>query len=123
VPLEDLAPGTDPPSAPASIPATLHLQVQSDLESARAELSRLNRLMRARDSYLLELERALEQNAQLLRTLGLEGADDAAELHGRLRGQMFRIAELEAELQRRDAAQQLEPERDTEVRPRPAAAG
>jgi len=65
-----------------------------------AELARLRAQMRARDAYLLELERALEEHTQQLTAAGLNGLDDIARLLGRVRGQAFRIAELESELRR-----------------------
>lgn len=70
------------------------------LQAAEAELARLRRQMRARDAYLVELERALEESTRKLEASGLGSVEDAHKLLGRLRGQTFRIAELESELRR-----------------------
>jgi predicted flap endonuclease-1-like 5' DNA nuclease len=71
---------------------------EPELVAARRELIRAANQMRARDAYLRELERALESQRRQLASWGLESFDDAARLAGRLRGQAYRIAELEAEL-------------------------
>jgi NADH-quinone oxidoreductase subunit E len=77
------------------LPGDVHAQ----LSYARSELARVASQMRARDAYLRELENALETATRQLATWGLGTADGAARLVGRLRGQAFRIAELEASLQ------------------------
>jgi predicted flap endonuclease-1-like 5' DNA nuclease len=70
----------------------------AQLATARAELARLARQMRARDAYLTELERALDASTRQLEAAGIGTIDDAARLLGKVRGQAFRIAELESEL-------------------------
>jgi predicted flap endonuclease-1-like 5' DNA nuclease len=72
--------------------------VRTELTAARAENTRLARQMRARDAYLAELEHALDEASRQLVAGGLGTLSDAARLIGRVRGQAFRIAELEAEL-------------------------
>jgi len=67
-------------------------------EQLQAELTRLRNQMRARDAYLRELERALEVTRSELTSAGLRDPQDLHRLLGRVRGQAFRIAELEAEL-------------------------
>jgi predicted flap endonuclease-1-like 5' DNA nuclease len=62
------------------------------------EVARLRAQMRARDAYLGELERALEDHARQLAAAGLDGFEDLARLLGRVRGQAFRIAELESDV-------------------------
>jgi len=74
----------------------------------QAELTRLRRQMRARDAYLAELERALADYDALLAQAGLHGLDDLAGLLGRVRGQAYRIAELELSLRDIAAAQRLQ---------------
>jgi len=54
--------------------------------------------MRARDAYLAELERALAASTHQLESSGIGSVEDAHRLLGKLRGQAFRIAELESEL-------------------------
>lgn len=54
--------------------------------------------MRARDAYLAELERALDASTNKLEASGIGSLEDAHKLLGRVRGQAFRIAELESEL-------------------------
>lgn len=68
------------------------------LAEAEAELTRLRRHMRARDAYLAELEQALLASTTKLKASGISSVEDAHKLFGRLRGQAFRIAELESEL-------------------------
>ena len=68
------------------------------LADAEGELQRLRTQMRARDAYLRELEHALASSTRQLSAAGLETPEDAARLLGRVRGQAFRIAELESEL-------------------------
>jgi predicted flap endonuclease-1-like 5' DNA nuclease len=65
---------------------------------AQVELQRVRAQMRARDAYLRELEHALATSTRQLSAAGLESAEDVARLLGRVRGQAFRIAELEAEV-------------------------
>ena len=69
-----------------------------ELLATRAELERVARRMRARDAYLVELERAFDVSNRQIETNRLRHAADNARLVGRVRGQAFRIAELEAEL-------------------------
>jgi predicted flap endonuclease-1-like 5' DNA nuclease len=83
--------GVFPVQAPAAI-------TTRTLVEAEAELSRVARQMRARDAYLRELEQALRSSTQQLSAAGLGDIDQAAGLLGRLRGQAFRIAELQSEL-------------------------
>lgn len=73
------------------------------------ELERLRKRMRARDAYLVELEQALDQSTRQLTAAGLTSVDDVYRLLGRVRGQAFRIAELESEL--RTAKQALSPKK------------
>jgi len=70
----------------------------AELVAAREQLARLQTQMRARDAYLKELERALDASTRQLEASGLGSVEDAQRLLGRLRGQAFRIAELESEL-------------------------
>jgi predicted flap endonuclease-1-like 5' DNA nuclease len=79
-------------------PPTASASAEHELTTLRAELTRLTRQMRARDAYLQELERALEHNRRELAAAGLGTGLHAASMFGRLRGQTFRIAELEADL-------------------------
>jgi hypothetical protein len=69
-----------------------------DLEAAHEEIARLQTQMRARDAYLGELERALDARTRELQASGIGSVEDAYRLLGRVRGQAFRIAELESEL-------------------------
>jgi predicted flap endonuclease-1-like 5' DNA nuclease len=100
------APGT-------TTPATSDSNVE--LLATRAELERVARRMRARDAYLVELERAFDVSNKQIETNRLRNAADIARLAGRVRGQAFRIAELEAEL--RQAIVALAAERGS-TRPR-----
>lgn len=68
------------------------------LALVEAELTRLRAQMRARDAYLAELEHALDASTSKLEASGIGTIDDAHKLLGRVRGQAFRIAELESEL-------------------------
>lgn len=68
------------------------------LEVAEAELTRIRRQMRARDAYLAELEQALQASTSKLEASGIGSIEDAHKLLGRVRGQAYRIAELESEL-------------------------
>jgi predicted flap endonuclease-1-like 5' DNA nuclease len=68
------------------------------LAAAQLELQRLRTQMRARDAYLRELEHALATSTRQLSAAGLESPEDVARLLGRVRGQAFRIAELESEV-------------------------
>lgn len=88
---------------PRSVSGTFPLITSSQthrqaLADAEAELRRLRAQMRARDAYLRELEHALASSTRQLSAAGLESPEDAARLLGRVRGQAFRIAELESEL-------------------------
>jgi len=89
------------------------------LADLQAELTRLRRQMRARDAYLAELERALSDYDALLAHAGLHGLDDLAGLLGRVRGQAYRIAELESELRNR-VAPPLAPTNRTAFADKPA---
>jgi septal ring factor EnvC (AmiA/AmiB activator) len=90
-------PITSPPTVHASLPPAAAI-LAARLETVEAELTRVRRQMRARDAYLAELEHALEASTSKLEASGLGSVDDAHKLLGRVRGQAFRIAELEAEL-------------------------
>jgi hypothetical protein len=70
----------------------------TELGAVREELARLQTQMRARDAYLAELERALDASTRQLEASGIGSVEDAYRMLGRLRGQSFRIAELESEL-------------------------
>ena len=74
------------------------MQLATKLAEAEAELTRVRRHMRARDAYLAELEQALLASTSKLEASGIGSIEDAHKLFGRLRGQAFRIAELESEL-------------------------
>jgi predicted flap endonuclease-1-like 5' DNA nuclease len=87
------------PSANASL-----TDAPAELLAARRELARAANQMRARDAYLRELEHALEAQTRQLATWGLDSAEGAARLSGLLRGQTFRIAELESSLHQANAA-------------------
>jgi predicted flap endonuclease-1-like 5' DNA nuclease len=90
------------PLPPAIVPNTS--EPSQELAALRAELTRFSRQMRARDAYLQELELALEHNRRELATAGLSTGLTAARLFGRLRGQAFRIAELETDLRQAQLA-------------------
>jgi predicted flap endonuclease-1-like 5' DNA nuclease len=95
------------PAPPGELPASPNASladVQADLLAARRELARAANQMRARDAYLRELEHALEAQTRQLATWGLDSAEGAARLSGLLRGQTFRIAELESSLLQANAA-------------------
>ena len=79
-------------------PARPQPSAASRLTALEAELTRLRTQMRARDAYLAELEHALEASTSKLEASGIGSIDDAHKLLGRVRGQAFRIAELESEL-------------------------
>jgi hypothetical protein len=79
--------------------------MSSELQNARLELARLHSQMRARDAYLVELEQALNVATRQLAASGIGTLDDAYRLLGRVRGQAFRIAELESELRTSKQAQ------------------
>jgi len=86
-----------PPPAQRRMPPTA-AALNTRLEAAEAELTRLRRQMRARDAYLAELEQALQASTSKLEASGIGSLEDAHKLLGRVRGQAFRIAELESEL-------------------------
>lgn len=67
--------------------------------AADAEISRLKAQLRARDAYVVEIERALDEWTTQLAAAGIQNPDDLMQLLGRARGHAFRVAELEAELQ------------------------
>jgi predicted flap endonuclease-1-like 5' DNA nuclease len=73
---------------------------QRGVTAADAEISRLKAQLRARDAYVVEVERALDEWTRQLAAAGVEKADDLAELVGRARGHAYRAAELESELGR-----------------------
>jgi predicted flap endonuclease-1-like 5' DNA nuclease len=104
------------PSEPAAAkPSATSGDVHADLLAARRELARAAAQMRARDAYLRELENALDAQTRQLASWGLESIEGAARLTGLLRGQAFRIAELESSLDQANAAlaglqQRAEPE-------------
>jgi len=75
------------------------------LAEATFEITRLRAQMRARDAYLAELERVVADYRQQLTAAGLTDLDELAGLSGRVRGQAFRVAELESELRRVQASQ------------------
>lgn len=68
--------------------------------AADAEISRLKAQLRARDAYVVEIERALDEWTGQLAAAGIANAGDLAELVGRARGLSFRASELESELSR-----------------------
>jgi len=67
--------------------------------AADAEISRLKAQLRARDAYVVEIERALDEWTTQLAAAGIHSAEDLVQLLGRARGHAYRVAELEAELQ------------------------
>ena len=67
--------------------------------AADAEISRLKAQLRARDAYVVEIERALDEWTTQLAGAGIHNAEDLVQLLGRARGHAYRVAELEAELQ------------------------
>ena len=67
--------------------------------AADAEISRLKAQLRARDAYVVEIERGLDEWTTQLAAAGIHNADDLVQLLGRARGHAYRVAELEAELQ------------------------
>jgi predicted flap endonuclease-1-like 5' DNA nuclease len=81
-------------SAPAPAPA------REVLTTLKGEVARLQAQMRARDAYLKELERALDERTRQLAAAGLGSLEDVARLFGKIRGQAFRVAELELEVRR-----------------------
>jgi len=93
------------PNAPAPLPIPSKAvstgnksDTNSELQALRLELARVQSRMRARDAYLAEVERALDASSRQLAAAGLASVEDAYALLGRVRGQAFRIAELESEL-------------------------
>jgi predicted flap endonuclease-1-like 5' DNA nuclease len=94
------------PPASSELPASLGAtgDVHADLLAARRELARAAAQMRARDAYLRELEHALDAQTRQLASWGLDSIEGAARLSGLLRGQAFRIAELESNLHQANAA-------------------
>jgi len=86
-----------PPPVQRRMPPTA-AALSTRLEATEAELTRIRRQMRARDAYLAELEQALQASTSKLEASGIGSIDDAHKLLGRVRGQAFRIAELESEL-------------------------
>jgi hypothetical protein len=93
-----------------------HPQPIAAEDAAREEIARLQTQMRARDAYLRELERALDASTRQLQASGIGSVEDAYRLLGRLRGQAFRIAELESEL--RQAQQTLAQQKPARSKPR-----
>lgn len=67
--------------------------------AADAEISRLKAQLRARDAYVVEIERALDAWTTQLAAAGIHHADDLVQLLGRARGHAYRAAELDDELQ------------------------
>jgi hypothetical protein len=90
----------------------------AELAAAREEITRLRAQMRARDAYLKELERALDASTRQLEASGLGSVLDAYRLLGKVRGQAFRIAELESELRK---AQQTPAPRKPPAKSKPRA--
>lgn len=68
--------------------------------AADAEISRLKAQLRARDAYVVEIERALDEWTSHLSGAGIHNADELATLLGRARGHAFRVAELHGELEK-----------------------
>jgi predicted flap endonuclease-1-like 5' DNA nuclease len=66
--------------------------------AADAEISRLKAQLRARDAYVVGIERALDEWTGQLSAAGIHNADDLAALAGRARGHAYRVAELGLEL-------------------------
>jgi hypothetical protein len=91
-------------SAPAPASQLTAADDEDELRAARMEIARLQRQMRARDAYLAEIERALAASTRQLEASGIGSAEDAYRLLGRVRGQAFRIAELESELRAQQPA-------------------
>jgi predicted flap endonuclease-1-like 5' DNA nuclease len=67
------------------------------VDAESGEVARLRAQLRARDAYLAELERALDERTRQLSLAGIQNMNDVARIIGQLRGQAFRIAELESE--------------------------
>jgi predicted flap endonuclease-1-like 5' DNA nuclease len=67
--------------------------------AADAEISRLKAQLRARDAYVVEIERGLDEWTTQLAAAGIHSAEDLVQLLGRARGHAYRVAELEAEVQ------------------------
>lgn len=86
------------PPSPRKPVVAVKPEASGELHAIRLELARLQSQMRARDAYLAELERALDASSRQLSAAGLANVEDAYALLGRVRGQAFRIAELESEL-------------------------
>lgn len=101
-----------------STPQPLAATANPEVHAMRMELARLHSQMRARDAYLIELEQALDASTRQLAAAGIGSVDDAQRLLGRVRGQAFRIAELESEL--RHATQELS---SVHRKPRPSSDG
>jgi predicted flap endonuclease-1-like 5' DNA nuclease len=72
--------------------------------AADAEISRLKAQLRARDAYVVEIERGLDEWTTQLAAAGIHSAEDLVQLLGRARGHAYRVAELEAEVQQLKAA-------------------
>jgi predicted flap endonuclease-1-like 5' DNA nuclease len=71
---------------------------QLDSAALRLELKRTRALLRAREGYVRQLQEALEASTRRMVELGESSGRNSARLLGRVRGQAYRIAELEAEL-------------------------
>jgi hypothetical protein len=110
------------PFASSPTPSAAAGPLPLDVIAAHAEIARLQRQMRARDAYLVELERALNASTRQLEAAGLGSVEDALRLLGRVRGQAFRIAELESEL-RQVSQREVEPSSLTAARKAKAAQG
>jgi predicted flap endonuclease-1-like 5' DNA nuclease len=72
--------------------------------AADAEISRLKAQLRARDAYVVEIERGLDEWTTQLAAAGIHNAEDLVQLLGRARGHAYRVAELEAEVQQLKAS-------------------
>lgn len=66
--------------------------------AADAEISRLKAQLRARDAYVIEVERVLDEWTRQLSAAGIESAADLARLLGRSRGHAYRASELEGQV-------------------------
>jgi len=73
--------------------------------AADAEISRLKAQLRARDAYVVEIERGLDEWTTQLAAAGIHSAEDLVQLLGRARGHAYRVAELEAEVQQLKAGE------------------
>lgn len=75
--------------------------------AADAEISRLKAQLRARDAYVVEIERALDEWTTQLAAAGIHHGEDLVQLLGRARGHAYRVAELEAEVEQLKAGESV----------------